>query len=148
MFFEYPGYRVAAHAENITLERMKSMFRVCLTNRLRLLLVIVLSVEALSVSAQTGSFLVSERISQYRQAYPEIEFKLLYTMEDYDAILPLTESLGEDLSNPEYEHPEDARITLVEAQEYRIARLIDNDMSSATLLKHQMQILQIILMFV
>ena len=135
LFFEYPGYRVAAHAENITLERMKSMFRVCLTNRLRLLLVIVLSVEALSVSAQTGSFLVSERISQYRQAYPEIEFKLLYTMEDYDEILPLTESLGKDLSNPEYEHPEDARITLVEAQEYRIARLIDNDMSSATLFK-------------
>ena len=111
------------------------MFRVCLTNRLRLLLVVVLSVEALSVFAQTGNLLVSERVSQYRQAYPEIEFKLLYTMEDYDEILPLTESLGEDLSNPEYEHPEDARITLVEAQEYRIATLINNDMSSATLFK-------------
>jgi hypothetical protein len=95
----------------------------------------VLYVEALSVFAQTGNLLVSERISQYRQAYPEIEFKLLYTMEDYDEILPLTKSLGEDLSNPEYEHPEDARITLVEAQEYRIAMLINSDMSSATLFK-------------
>ena len=68
-------------------------------------------------------------------AYPEIEFVLLNSTEDFDQLTPLTGSLGEDLSNVDYEHPESARIMLVEAQEYRIALQLKNNNSSATLFK-------------
>jgi len=56
-------------------------------------------------------------------------------MKDYENLLPLTKSLGESLSNADYEHPEELRITLIEAQEYRIKTLLHNGMGSSTLFK-------------
>jgi hypothetical protein len=102
---------------------------------LAMILVIPIYAFSLLASAQTADLLVSEQITNYQQQYPEIEFKLLHTAEDYEAMLPLTKSLGEGASNPEYEHPEEARILLLEAQQDRIGILIENDMSSATLFK-------------
>jgi hypothetical protein len=98
-------------------------------------LLAVFSLVTYSVSAQTNSNLIDERITRYREAYPDIEFQLLHSMSDYDQLLPLTESLGEDLSKVDYEHPEEVRITLVEAQEYRIKTLLYNGNGSATLFK-------------
>ena len=100
-----------------------------------LILFILLSFPAYSASAQTNSKLINEQLSIYSEAYPEIDFVLLYKMEDFDQLTPLTGSLGEDLSNVDYEHPEDLRITLVEAQEYRIALQLENGNGSATLFK-------------
>lgn len=88
-----------------------------------------------SVSGQTISDLIDERVEQYREAYPDIEFQLLNSMSEYDQLLPLTDSLGEDLSNVDYEHPAEVRITLVEAQEYRIKTLLIDGYGSATLFK-------------
>ena len=85
--------------------------------------------------AQATTQLIDERISLYRKAYPEIEFKLLHSKADFDQLLPLTSSLGKDLRNVDYEHPESARITLVEAQEYRIALQLKNCNGTATLFK-------------
>jgi len=79
--------------------------------------------------------LIEERITRYRKAYPEIEFTLLLKMSDFEQLLPLADSLGKNLSNIDYEHPEEARITLVEAQEYRIRLQLDNGNGSATLFK-------------
>ena len=90
---------------------------------------------SLLVSAQPSDLLVTEQIARYQKEYPDIEFMLLHAAEDYKAMLPLVDSLGEEATNPEYEHPEEARITLLEAQEHRIGMLLENDMSSATLFK-------------
>lgn len=101
----------------------------------RLLIFVILLVAVVSVTAQSGNQLIEGLITIYTRAYPEIEFRLLNTMEDYDRLLPLTKSLGEDLSNLDYEHPKEVRITLVEAQQYRIATLLYHDVGSATLFK-------------
>ena len=85
--------------------------------------------------AQGTAQLIDDRISLYKKAYPQIEFKLLHSKADFDQLLPLTSSLGKDLSNVDYEHPESARIKLVEAQEYRIALQLDIGNGTATLFK-------------
>ena len=101
----------------------------------KVVLFIVLSFSIYSSSANTPTQLIDKQITLYRAAYPEIEFKLLYKMADFDLLMPLTHSLGEDLSNVDYEHPGDLRITLVEAQEYRIAFQLANGNATATLFK-------------
>ena len=101
----------------------------------KMALLAVLLLVTHSVSGQTISDLIEKRIEQYREAYPDIEFQLLNSMSDYDPLLPLTDSLGEDLSNVDYEHPDEVRITLVEVQEYRIETLLINGYGSATLFK-------------
>jgi len=100
-----------------------------------LILFILLSLPTYFVSAQANSQLIDEQLANYREAYPEIDFVLLYKMEDFDQLTPLTDSLGEDLSNVDYEHPESARIMLVEAQEYRIGLQLNNGNGTATLFK-------------
>mgnify|MGYP001812356597 FL=1 len=79
--------------------------------------------------------LIEERITRYREAYPEVEFRLLLKSPDFEQLLPLTDSLGKDVSNIDYEHPEEARITLIEAQEFRIGLHLDNGNGTATLFK-------------
>jgi len=101
----------------------------------KVVLLIVLSFSVYSSSANTPTQLIDKQITLYRAAYPEIEFKLLYKMADFDLLMPLTHSLGEDLSNVDYEHQGDLRITLVEAQEYRIAFQLANGNATATLFK-------------
>ena len=101
----------------------------------KVVLFIVLSFSVYSSSANTPTQLIDKQITLYRAAYPEIEFKLLYKMADFDQLMPLIHSLGEDLSNVDYEHPDDLRITLVEAQEYRIAFQLTNGNGTATLFK-------------
>ena len=98
-----------------------------------LILFIILSLPAYSASAQVNSQLIDEQLSFYGKAYPEIDFVLLYKMEDFDQLTPLTSSLGEDLSNVDYEHPDNLRLTLVEAHEYRITLQLENGNASATL---------------
>jgi len=118
---------------------MTAQLRVNIDNKQPLLrkgvLFIVLSFSVYSSSANTPTQLIDKQITLYRAAYPEIEFKLLYEMADFDQLMPLTHSLGEDLSNVDYEHPGDLRITLVEAQEYRIAFQLANGNGTATLFK-------------
>lgn len=98
-------------------------------------LIFVFSFAILDVFAQYDNELIEGRLEIYSRVYPEIDFKLLYQLSDYDQLLPLTKSLGEDLSNFDYEHPEELRITLVEAQEYRIQFLLNNGMGSTTMFK-------------
>ena len=98
-----------------------------------LILFIILSLPTYSASAQVNSHLIDEQLSFYGEAYPEIDFVLLYKMEDFDQLTPLTSSLGEDLSNVDYEHPDNLRLTLVEAHEYRITLQLENGNASATL---------------
>ena len=100
-----------------------------------LILFIILSLPTYSASAQVNSQIIDEQLSIYGEAYPEIDFVLLYKMEDFNQLKPLTSSLGEDVRNVDYEHPDDLRLTLVEAQEYRIALQLMNNNSSATLFK-------------
>ena len=118
---------------------MTAQMRVNIDNEQPLLrkvvLFIVLLFSVYSSSANTPTQLIDKQITLYRAAYPEIEFKLLYKMADFDQLMPLTHSLGEDLSNVDYEHPDDLRITLVEAQEYRIAFQLTNGNGTATLFK-------------
>lgn len=102
---------------------------------IKLVLFVVLSLFVESSIAQTARQLINQQITLYRDTYPEIEFKLLYSMADFDELMPLTDSLGKDLSNVDYEHPDDLRITLVEAQQYRIAFQLNNDNGTATLFK-------------
>lgn len=101
----------------------------------KLAILIVLSLAPYCASAQSISPLIDKLISHYKETYPEIEFTLLLNRADLDQLLPLTNSLGKDLSNVDYEHPEEARITLVEAQEYRLSLQISNGNGSATLFK-------------
>jgi|GEM_PF-1484055 len=100
-----------------------------------LLLFIAFSIIVFNAFAQPYTQLIDDHIARYRHAFPAIEFKLLHKNEDLNQLFPLTDSLGEGLSNVDYEHLEEARVTLVEAQEHRIGMMIDNDMSSATLFK-------------
>ncbi|TNF99614.1 MAG: hypothetical protein EP297_05245 [Gammaproteobacteria bacterium] len=79
--------------------------------------------------------LVEERIERYTQAYPEIEFKLLFTIDDYEQLVPFTKTFGNDLSNLDYEHPAELRTTLIDAQQHRIIMLLYNGMGSSTLFK-------------
>jgi len=85
--------------------------------------------------AQATSQLIDDRISLYKKAYPQIEFKLLRSKADFDQLLPLTSSLGKDLSNVDYEHPDSTRVGLIEAQEYRIGLQLDIGNATATLFK-------------
>ncbi len=96
-----------------------------------------LSVAAETVDRQTTDKLglIEKRINQFSQAYPEITFRLLHDIGDLEPLLPLAENMGDDLSNVDYEHPQDLRMTLVEVQEYRIALMLKNDMGSATLFR-------------
>ena len=100
-----------------------------------LILFIILSLPTYSASTQVNSQLIDEQLSIYGEAYPQIDFVLLYKKEDFDQLTPLTGSLGEGLSNVDYEHSESARILLVEAQEYRIALQLNNGNGTATLFK-------------
>ena len=100
-----------------------------------LILFVLLLLSTCIASAQPNSQLIGERLTVYKVAYPEIEFVLLTSTEDLDQLIPLTGSLGKDLSNVDYEHPESARITLVEAQEYRIGLQLKNGNGTATLFK-------------
>ena len=95
----------------------------------------MLSLYVPSSIAQTATKLIYDQISLYRKAYPEMEFKLLHSMTDFDQLIPLTDSLGKGLSNVDYEHPANLRITLVEAQEHRIALHLNNGNGTATLFK-------------
>lgn len=100
-----------------------------------LMLFLLLILSTCIASAQPNSQLIGEQLTIYREAYPEIEFKLLHSRTDFDQLIPLTDSLGEGLSNVDYEHPGNLRITLVEAQEYRIALHLNNGNGTATLFK-------------
>jgi hypothetical protein len=95
----------------------------------------VLSLFVESSIAQTARQLMNQQMTLYRATYPEIEFKLLHSMADFDELMPLTNSLGKDLSNVDYEQPDDLRKSLVEAQEYRIAFQLNNGNGTATLFK-------------
>lgn len=100
-----------------------------------LILFVLLLLSTCIASAQPNSQFIGERLTVYKVAYPEIDFVLLTSTEDLDQLIPLTGSLGKDLSNVDYEHPESARITLVEAQEYRIGLQLDIGNATATLFK-------------
>jgi hypothetical protein len=76
---------------------------------------------------------IRNQMSKYQKAYPGIDFRLLSSHEDYKALMPLEKALGAGVANVDYEHPDTLRTTLVEAQEYRIGLMIENEMSSATL---------------
>lgn len=95
----------------------------------------MLSLFVPSSYAQATAQLIDDRISLYKKAYPQIEFKLLHSKADFDQLLPLTSSLGKDLSNVDYEHPDSTRVGLIEAQEYRIALQLDIGSGTATLFK-------------
>ena len=98
-----------------------------------LFLSLLLVLPSTSLYAHYSRDLVDERIATYSQAYPEIEFRVLYDLPAYHALLPLSRSLGASVSNVDYEHPADLRMTLVEAQGYRIMHMLENGMGSATL---------------
>ena len=63
-----------------------------------LILFILLSLPTYSASAQVNSQLIDEQLANYRGAYPEIDFVLLYKMEDFDQLTPAS-STGQ--RNPE-----------------------------------------------
>ena len=100
-----------------------------------LMLFVLMFLSTYIASAQPNSQLIGEQLSIYREAYPKIEFVLLNSTEDFDQLTPLTGSLGKDLSNVDYEHPDGLRVTLVEAQEYRIALQLEHGNGTATLFK-------------
>ena len=78
---------------------------------------------------------INDQISEYRSEFPEIEFLLLDSVFEFNAISPLLENLGSEVSNVDYEHPESVREILVEAQEYRIDKHLSNGNGSATLFR-------------
>ena len=100
-----------------------------------MVLFVILSLFVPSSYAQATAQLIDDRISLYKKAYPQIEFILLHSKADFDQLLPLTSSLGKDLSNVDYEHPDSTRVGLIEAQEYRIAFQLDIGNGTATLFK-------------
>ena len=100
-----------------------------------LMLFVLLFLSTYIASAHPNGQLIGEQLTTYSEAYPDIEFVLLNSTEDFDQLTPLTGSLGEDLSNVDYEHPESLRLPLVEAQEYRIAVQLENRNGAATLFK-------------
>jgi hypothetical protein len=97
--------------------------------------VITMALACNSLHAQSGRQTIERKMDEYRKAYSDIEFILLYQLADYQQLLPLDESLGASLSNVDYEHPESARMTLVESQAYRIALMLNNGMGSSTLFR-------------
>jgi len=99
-----------------------------------LALVAVLSVVPWS-AVRAGHDAIDARLDLYRAAYPEIEFRVLQNSSEFALLRPLTGSLGKDVSNVDYAHPERARLDLVEVQEYRIAMLLGEGLLSATLFR-------------
>lgn len=83
--------------------------------------------------SKNAQHLIQNQLSRYQRAYPGIDFRLLSSPEDYAQLLPLEDVLGPGVTNLDYQHPEELRTTLVEAQEYRIGLMVENEMSSATL---------------
>lgn len=102
--------------------------------RVGLLLIILLSL-SLNAYSDTDQETIQNRLHDYQQAYTDIEFVLIDSAEDYGQLLPLTESLGEDVSNLDYQHPDTMRQELVEVQQYRIGVLLDSGSGSSTLFK-------------
>jgi hypothetical protein len=88
---------------------------------------------SLPAQSDTTEQLLKQQMAQYKLSYPEIDFKLLERPEDYQPMLPLKKTLGEDARNLDYEHPDDLRTSLLEVQEYRIGLHLKNGMSSAAL---------------
>lgn len=102
--------------------------------RVGLLLIVLLSLP-FDVRSDTGAETIQNRLGDYQKAYTDIEFVLIDSAEDYGQLLPLTESLGEDVSNLDYQHPETMREELVEVQQYRIGVLLDSGSGSSTLFR-------------
>ena len=69
-----------------------------------LILFIILSLPTYSASAQVNSQLIDEQLSIYGEAYPEIDFVLLYKMEDFDQLTP-TSSTGQRNPNSQLVNP-------------------------------------------
>lgn len=99
----------------------------------RVALVLWLTLFSLSVFSQSRVQLINERLNDYRDAYPDIEFVLLNKSEDFDEIYPLSRSLGDTVVNLDYQHPEELRPQLIEVQEYRIELMLDEGVGSASL---------------
>jgi hypothetical protein len=55
-----------------------------------LVLFILLSLPIYSASAQVNSQLIDEQLSFYGEAYPEIDFVLVYKMEGFDQLTPVS----------------------------------------------------------
>ena len=100
---------------------------------IRVVIACLLLLTATNLYAHSSRDIVSQRIAVYSQEYPEIAFVVLYDMKTYRRLLPLEKSLGATVRNMDYQHPLNLRATLVEAQEYRIRRMLENGMGSATL---------------
>ena len=103
------------------------------TKVIRCSLALWLLLFSLAIFAHPGQQQLKARLDDYRSAYPEIEFILLNTVNEFDAILPLSRSLGKSVVNLDYEHPEALREQLIELQEYRIDLMLDEGSASASL---------------
>ncbi len=76
-----------------------------------------------------------ELFQAYGETYPEVHFVHLENATDLPFVDDFFSSLGDGAKNIDYEHPTEARQTLLEAQAERIRLLLNNRMPSATLFK-------------
>lgn len=74
------------------------------------------------------------RLEAYVRTFPKIAFVHLPGPEGIDSLLAVAQRLGHNAYDAVYEHPDDVRNLLLEAQLSRIALMLKNNVPSATLL--------------
>ena len=70
-----------------------------------LILFILLSLPTYSASAQANSQIIDEQLSIYGEAYPEIDFVLLYKMEDFDQLTPVSSTVQRNPKSSQLVNP-------------------------------------------
>ena len=69
---------------------------------------------------------IQARLEMYEQAFPNLQFLHLKTANDVFTAALLPRMLGDGAENLDYEHGEDVRSLLLEAQYARIATMLEN----------------------
>jgi hypothetical protein len=84
----------------------------------------------------TPNSIISKRLAFYNDIFPQVQFVHAEGgdtwHEDYGTILAL---LGKEATSLDYEHPENLRQDLLDANLYRIKLMLMNDLASATLFR-------------
>ncbi len=95
------------------------------------------AVDPTGIDADSGGIDAGVRamFKAYGTAYPDIKFVHLHGPDDRSRINALITSLGQGAANVDYEHPPQARETLLDAQVGRIGIMLAEGSPSATLFK-------------
>lgn len=91
--------------------------------------------KTLTEDSVIASRIITQRLSEYINYYPDIHFILYESNSRLSELKELTTKLGAGASNVDYEHPGDVRELLLQTQIARIALMLENSMPSSTLFK-------------